>query len=332
MRTRQPAPRVPAVCRPPCAEEETEAGSSSCHTVQAHERDSAGPRPWHGVHVAGVPRRPHCALAGGEPAFATSPGLRLGVYLHQVSGSRGLGLLDAAASGPGGPAGRQRVCWPCSGTQAAITQAALGSRRSSSHPSRSRGGARGAACARQPARPGRSERPSARARRLRCVRLRVSRRRTCVHARKGTRRAPEAAVTPPGHLCALCFACSVTRGARVSARGVASPRVPGRRRAGAGPPPPRPRLGRRPACASASRRSARPELVRLFPGKGEREGAGARRRREGDPAGSAQARASRDAPCRSPVRKRRARTSPRGPGGSDPGRGEFTLPRCGASE
>lgn len=222
MRTRQPAPRVPAVCRPPCAEEETEAGSSPCHTVQAHERDSAGPRPWHGVHVAGVPRRPHCALAGGEPAFATSPGLRLGVYLHQVSGSRGLGLLDAAASGPGGPAGRQRVCWPCSGTRAAITQAALGSRRSSSHPSRSRGGARGAACARQPARPGRSERPSARARRLRCVRLRVSRRRTCVHARKGTRRAPEAAVTPPGHLCALCFACSVTRGARVSARGVAS--------------------------------------------------------------------------------------------------------------
>lgn len=224
MRTRQPAPRVPAVCRPPCAEEETEAGSSPCHTVQAHERDSAGPRPWHGVHVAGVPRRPHCALAGGEPAFATSPGLRLGVYLHQVSGSHGLGLLDAAASGPGGPAGRQRVCWPCSGTQAAITQAALGSRRSSSHPSRSRGGARGAACARQPARPGRSERPSARARRLRCVRLRVSQRRTCVHARKGTRRAPEAAVTPPGHLCALCFACSVTRGARVSARGVASPR------------------------------------------------------------------------------------------------------------
>lgn len=142
MRTRQPAPRVPAVCRPPCAEEETEAGSSPCHTVQAHERDSAGPRPWHGVHVAGVPRRPHCALAGGEPAFATSPGLRLGVYLHQVSGSRGLGLLDAAASGPGGPAGRQRVCWPCSGTRAAITQAALGSRRSSSHPSRSRGGAR----------------------------------------------------------------------------------------------------------------------------------------------------------------------------------------------
>lgn len=237
----------------------------------------------------------------------------------------------AAASGPGGPAGRQRVCWPSSGTQAAITQAALGSRRSSSHPTRSRGGARGAACARQPARPGRSERPSARARRLRCVRLRVSRRRTCVHARKGTRRAPEAAVTPPGHLCALCFACSVTRGARVSARGVASPRVPGRRRAGAGPPPPRTRLGRRPACASASRRSARPELVRLFPGKGERDGAGARRRREGDPAGSAQARASRDAPCRSPVRKRRARTSPRGPGGSDPGR-EFTLPRCGASE
>lgn len=224
MRTRQPAPRVPAVCRPPCAEEETEAGSSPCHTVQAHERDSAGPRPWHGVHVAGVPRRPHCALAGGEPAFATSPGLHLGVYLHQVSGSRGLGLLDAAASGPGGPAGRQRVCWPCSGTQAAITQAALGSRRSSSHPSRSRGGARGAACARQPARPGRSERPSVRARRLRCVRLRVSRQRTCVHARKGTRRAPEAAVTPPGHLCALCFACSVTRGARVSARGVASPR------------------------------------------------------------------------------------------------------------
>lgn len=224
MRTRQPAPRVPAVCRPPCAEEETEAGSSLCHTVQAHERDSAGPRPWHGVHVAGVPRRPHCALASGEPAFATSPGLHLGVYLHQVSGSRGLGLLDAAASGPGGPAGRQRVCWPCSGTQAAITQAALGSRRSSSHPSRSPGGARGAACARQPARPGRSERPSARARRLRCVRLRVSRRRTCVHARKGTRRAPEAAVTPPGHLCALCFACSVTRGARVSARSVASPR------------------------------------------------------------------------------------------------------------
>lgn len=212
MRTRQPAPRVPAVCRPPCAEEETEAGSSPCHTVQAHERDSAGPRPWHGVHVAGVPRRARvCDIPWSASWCLPSPGF-------------GEPRPGAAASGPGGPAGRQRVCWPSSGTQAAITQAALGSRRSSSHPSRSRGGARGAVCARQPARPGRSERPSARARRLRCVRLRVSRRRTCVHARKGTRRAPEAAVTPPGHLCALCFACSVTRGARVSARGVASPR------------------------------------------------------------------------------------------------------------